>query len=104
MRGPNALVLMDGSVDLVNETQNLNVVVIPELNAGGASVVYGLAVNPVIGLGAFLAQYFLKNPVSAALTQDYQVTGPWKDPVIKKVPTRRKPAEPAAVQKGATND
>ncbi len=104
MRGPNAVVLMDGSVDLTKETQNLNVVVIPELNTGGASVVYGLAVNPVIGLGAFLAQYFLKNPVSAALTQDYQVTGPWKDPVIKKVPARRKPAEPAAVQKGVTND
>jgi uncharacterized protein YhdP len=104
MRGPNAVVLMDGSVDLANETQNLNVVVIPELNTGGASVVYGLAVNPVIGLGAFLAQYFLKNPVSAALTQDYQVTGPWKDPVIKKVSARRKPPEPAAVQKGATNE
>jgi uncharacterized protein YhdP len=45
----------------------------------------------VVGLGAFLAQYVLKNPLSAALTQEYQVTGPWKDPVIKKVASRRKP-------------
>ncbi len=108
MRGPNAVVLMDGSVDLANETQNLNVVVIPELNAGGASVLYGLAVNPVVGLGAFLAQYFLKNPVAAVLTQDYQITGPWKDPVIKKMPSRRKPAEtggtPNGAQRGAAND
>jgi uncharacterized protein YhdP len=104
MRGPNAVVLMNGAVDLANETQNLNVVVIPELNTGGASVVYGLAVNPVVGLGAFLAQYFLKNPVSAALTQDYQVTGPWKDPVIKKLPARRKPSESSGGQKGTTND
>ncbi len=89
MRGPAAVVLMDGTVDLAEETQNLGVVVIPELNAGGASVVYGLAVNPVIGLGSFLAQYLLKSPLSAALTQEYQVTGPWKDPVIKKVPVRR---------------
>ncbi len=94
MRGPNAVVLMDGTVDLSNETQNLTVVVIPELNAAGASVVYALAVNPVVGLGAFLAQFFLKNPVAAVLTQDYQVTGPWKDPVIKKLPSRRKPTEP----------
>jgi uncharacterized protein YhdP len=94
MRGPNAVVLMDGTVDLANETQSLTVVVIPELNAAGASVVYGLAVNPVVGLGAFLAQFFLKNPVAAVLTQDYQVTGPWKDPVIKKLPPRRKPNEP----------
>lgn len=93
MRGPNAVVLMDGTVDLANETQSLTVVVIPELNAAGASVVYGLAVNPVVGLGAFLAQFFLKNPVATVLTQDYQVTGPWKDPVIKKLPPRRKPSE-----------
>lgn len=92
MRGPQAVVLMDGTVDLAQETQNLNVVVIPDLNAGGASVLYGLAVNPVIGLGAFLAQYVLKYPLSAALTQEYQVTGPWKDPLIKKVASRRKPA------------
>ncbi len=95
MRGPQALVLMDGTVDLARETQNLNVVVIPDVNAGGASVLYGLAVNPVVGLGAFLAQYVLKYPLSAALTQEYQVTGPWKDPVIKKVAGRRKPAADA---------
>ena len=93
MRGVNAVVLMDGTVDLNDETQNLNVVVIPELNAGGASVVYGLAVNPVIGLGSFLAQLFLRNPLSQVLTQEYQVTGPWKDPVIKKVTSKRKPAQ-----------
>ncbi len=90
MRGVNAVVLMDGTVDLNEETQNLSVIVIPELNAGGASVVYGLAVNPVIGLGSFLAQLFLRNPLSQALTQEYQITGPWKDPVIKKAATRRK--------------
>ena len=92
MRGVNAVVLMDGTVDLAEETQNMNVVVIPELNAGAASVVYGLAVNPVIGLGTFLAQLFLRNPLSQALTQEYQVTGPWTDPVVKKIPTRRKAA------------
>ena len=53
-------------------------------------MLYGLAVNPVVGLGAFLAQYVLKNPLSAALTQEYQITGPWKDPVIKKAAARRK--------------
>ena len=94
MRGVNAVVLMDGSVDLNEETQNLNVVVIPELNAGGASVVYGLAVNPVIGLGSFLAQLFLRNPLSQALTQEYQVTGPWKDPVVKKSTIKRKSPAP----------
>ncbi len=90
MRGVNAVVLMDGTVDLNEETQNLAVVVIPELNTAGASVVYGLAVNPVVGLGSFLAQFFLKNPLSQVLAQEYQVTGPWKDPVIKKSGSRRR--------------
>jgi uncharacterized protein YhdP len=58
----------------------------------------------VVGLGAFLAQFFLKNPVAAVLTQDYQVTGPWKDPVIKKLPPRRKPAEPGATPFGTQNE
>ncbi len=95
MRGVNAVVLMDGTVDLNDETQNLSVVVIPEINTGGASVVYALAVNPVIGLGSFLAQFFLKNPLSQALTQEYLITGLWKDPVIKKATTRRKIANDA---------
>lgn len=95
MSGPNGVVLMDGAVELSDETQNLNVVVIPELNTAGASVVYGLAVNPVIGLGSFLAQYFLGNPLSKALAQEYQITGPWREPVVKKLSSRRR----AAVEK-----
>ena len=95
MRGVNAVVLMDGTVELNEETQNLNVVVIPEINAGGASVIYGLAVNPVVGLGSFLAQLFLRNPISQVLTQEYVVTGPWKDPVVKKSTSKRKIDIPA---------
>ena len=102
MRGVNAVVLMDGTVDLNDETQNLNVVVIPEINAGGASVIYGLAVNPIIGLGSFLAQLFLRNPLSQALSQEYVITGPWKDPVIKKSSTKRKvDATPADTEKSS---
>lgn len=102
MRGVNAVVLMDGTVDLNDETQNLNVVVVPEINAGGASVIYGLAVNPVIGLGSFLAQLFLRNPLSQALTQEYVVTGPWKDPVVKKSTSKRKVDIPAVDAEKAT--
>jgi uncharacterized protein YhdP len=84
MRGVSATVLMEGSADIAKETQNLRVVVIPDFNVGTASVVYALAVNPVIGLGTFLAQLFLKNPVMKVLTFQYQVTGTWKDPNVSK--------------------
>ncbi|MFI4939386.1 MAG: YhdP family protein [Burkholderiales bacterium] len=81
MRGLDATVLMDGSADINKETENLHIVIIPELDAGAASVVYGLAVNPVIGLGSFLGQLFLRVPLMKALTKEWQVTGSWKQPV-----------------------
>ncbi|MDO8701716.1 MAG: YhdP family protein [Undibacterium sp.] len=84
MRSLNATVLIDGSADIAKETQDLHVAVIPEINAGTASVVYALAVNPVIGLGTFLAQLFLREPLARAFTYEYQVTGPWKDPHVAK--------------------
>jgi uncharacterized protein (TIGR02099 family) len=92
MRGLGATVLIDGTADITKESQNLHVVVIPEINAGAASVVYALAVNPVIGVGTFLAQLFLREPLMKAFTFEYQVTGPWKDPVVVKL--GRKPANP----------
>jgi uncharacterized protein (TIGR02099 family) len=88
MRGVAATVLIDGTADIAKEAQNLHVVVIPEINVGAASVVYGLAVNPVIGVGTFLAQLFLRDPLMKAFTFEYQVTGPWQDPVVTKIPRK----------------
>jgi uncharacterized protein YhdP len=85
MRSLNATVLIDGSADIAKETQDLHVAVIPEINAGTASVVYALAVNPVIGLGTFLAQLFLREPLARAFTYEYQVTGSWKEPQVTKI-------------------
>jgi uncharacterized protein YhdP len=85
MHGVAATVLMDGTADIAHETTNLHVVVIPEFNLGTGPLVYALAVNPVIGLGSFLAQLFLRAPMMKALTYQMQITGPWKAPVIKKL-------------------
>jgi len=85
MKGVNAAALMDGSADIVRETQNLRVVVVPEINAGTAALV-ATAINPAIGLGTFLAQWVLSKPLSAAATQEFHVEGTWADPKIAKVP------------------
>ncbi|OBV39991.1 YhdP family protein [Janthinobacterium psychrotolerans] len=85
MHGVAATVLMDGTADIANETTNLHVVVIPEFNLGTGPLVYALAVNPVIGLGSFLAQLFLRAPVMKALTYHMQIAGPWKSPVVTKL-------------------
>jgi len=96
MHGVAATVLMDGTADIANESTNLRVVVIPEFNLGTGPLVYGLAVNPVIGLGSYLAQLFLRAPVMKALTYQMQVTGPWKSPTITKIdnPPDRPPERP----------
>jgi uncharacterized protein (TIGR02099 family) len=85
MHGVAATVLMDGTADIANESTNLHVVVIPEFNLGTGPLVYGLAVNPVIGLGSYLAQLFLRAPMMKALTYHMQVTGPWKSPNVVKL-------------------
>ncbi|MES2831023.1 MAG: YhdP family protein [Pseudomonadota bacterium] len=85
MRSVSATVVMDGSADIAGETQDLHVAVIPEINVGTASVVYALAVNPVIGLGSFLAQLFLREPLMRAFTFEYRITGPWSAPQVVKI-------------------
>jgi uncharacterized protein YhdP len=89
MKGVNAAVLMEGTADIARETQNLTVVVVPEINAGTASLI-ATVINPAIGLGTFLAQYFLRRPLSEATTQEFHIEGTWANPKIIKVD--RKPA------------
>jgi len=98
MHGVQATVLMDGTADIAHESTNLRVVVIPQVNLGTAPLVYALAVNPVIGLGSYLAQLFLSAPVMKALTYQMQVTGPWKAPVITKLDNNRLEAAPTRSQ------
>ncbi|MBK6005786.1 TIGR02099 family protein [Ramlibacter ginsenosidimutans] len=81
MKGVNAAVLMEGKADLAHETQDLKVVVVPEINAGTASLV-ATAINPAIGLGTFLAQMFLREPLMKAATQEFHVDGTWADPRV----------------------
>lgn len=81
MTGASAAVLMSGTLDLRNETQQLSIVVLPEIDASTAALAVGV-VNPVVGLGTFLAQLVLKDPLSKALALQYDVTGSWTDPKI----------------------
>ncbi len=93
MKGVNAAVLMDGRADIARETQDLKVVVVPEINAGTASVVAGV-INPAVGLGSFLAQLFLRQPLIRAATQEFHVDGTWGDPRVTRV-SRGSSAAPA---------
>lgn len=84
MKGISAAVLMDGSADIVRETQSIRVVVVPEINAGTASLV-ATVINPAIGVGTFLAQWLLRRPLMEAATQQFRIDGTWSDPRIERV-------------------
>jgi len=84
MKGVNAAVMMEGKADIARETQDVKVVVVPEFNAGTASLFYG-TINPVLGLTSYLAQYFLSRPLVKATTQAFHVSGSWSDPQVNKV-------------------
>jgi uncharacterized protein (TIGR02099 family) len=87
MKGVNAAVLLAGSADIGRETQDLRVVVVPEINAGTASLLAS-AINPAVGLGTFIAQWLLRRPINEANTQEFLVRGTWADPVIERVVRR----------------
>jgi uncharacterized protein YhdP len=88
MKGVNAAVMMEGQADIAKETQLLKVVVIPDINAGSASLIAS-TINPLVGLTTFLAQYLLRRPLMEASTQEFQIDGTWIDPRVTKV--ERKP-------------
>jgi uncharacterized protein (TIGR02099 family) len=91
MRGVQAVVLMEGQADLAQETQNLRVFVVPEINAGTASLAYA-AINPAIGLGTFIAQVLLRKAVVEASTREFTIKGSWADPQVEQVKKTTVPA------------
>lgn len=83
--GVNAVILMDGKSDIAAGTQDIRVVYAPEVNAGIASLLVASAINPAIGLGTFLAQLFLRQPLIEAVTKEFKVQGTWADPIVNEV-------------------
>jgi len=81
MAGTGAAALMSGSVDLLKETQQLHLIVLPEIDASTAALAVTV-VNPIIGLGALLANTVLKSSLSNAFALEYDISGTWNDPVV----------------------
>ncbi len=85
MQGPAAVVTMTGTTDLAKETQNLRVKVVP--GVGDSVSLVAFLGGPAVGLGAFILQKILKDPLGQIVAYDYAVTGTWDNPVVAKVKT-----------------
>lgn len=73
---------MKGDVDLVRETQNLHVRVVPVVSD---TVAVGVALaNPAAGLLTFLLQKVLRDPLGQMVAYEYDITGSWAQPNVVK--------------------
>jgi uncharacterized protein YhdP len=84
LRSILADVHMDGEVDLVKRTQDIQLLIVPEINVGTASLAL-VTVNPVLGWSTFLAQLLLRTPLKAMVSQQMHVTGTWAQPQVNKI-------------------
>ena len=85
IKGVNALVQLNGSADIARETQKLHAQILPIVDAGTASLVAAIAVNPLVGLTSFIAQWLLQNPLSRASAQEFLIDGSWANPQVTRV-------------------
>ncbi len=92
MQGPAALVTMSGATDLARESQNLRVKVVPVV--GDSVSLLAFLGGPVAGVGTFVLQKLLKDPLGRIASYEYDVTGTWENPVVVKVNTKAKEVAP----------
>ena len=74
---PVGVIVLEGETDLQAELVDAQVVVVPNVDMSGAAIAAGIALNPVVGLSAFLTQWVLKVPLAKAMTTHYHIFGPW---------------------------
>ena len=84
MAGVNATVLMEGEASMTDETQSLQVVVVPQVDAGTLSLL-AAATNPVIGVATYFLERVFGQAITTANTKAFQVTGSWQDPQVDEV-------------------
>jgi uncharacterized protein YhdP len=91
--GSSAKVFMRGQIDLVNETQNLRIRVVPAVGNSVALLSALSAANPyVMGLTLLLGNKILNDPLGQLVSFEYNVSGSWVDPKVEKV-GENKPAK-----------
>lgn len=85
--GPAGTVVLEGMANLVSKSLDMQAAVVPNLDVSGAAIAAGIAVNPIVGVGAFLTQLLLQTPLEKAMAAQYTITGDLGDPVISEVAT-----------------
>ena len=70
------------------EKLDMEALVLPKFNAEAPALALTL-LNPAVGVGTFVAQWFLKDEISNLMSSTYHVHGSFQDPVVDKMPRAR---------------
>ena len=84
IQSPSARIVMNGSVDLAEETQNLHVKVTPSVS-DSLSIAGALIGGPIAGVATWVAQKLLKDPLDLMASYEYGITGTWSNPQVVKI-------------------
>ena len=76
-----ARVAMNGQINIPKQTQDLRITIFPTIDATAGSLA-AFAINPIVGLGAFVGQYLITSQINRNLQSDYLVQGTWKNPQV----------------------
>ncbi len=84
LTGTKASITLSGLADIANSKLNAKARVVPNIDAGAASLPIAI-INPIVGIGAYVGQWLLSKPLNYILTTEYTITGSFDEPVISKV-------------------
>lgn len=78
MVGPTAQVQVKGETNLAKESQHLFIKVTPYISDTLSLAAF--AGGPVVGIGAYIAQKLLRDPLNKFAVDEYEIVGTWSDP------------------------
>lgn len=84
IKGSSAKVTLNGSVNFLNETQNIRAKVLPTLG-DSVSLIGAFVVNPAVGLGTLIVNKVLGDPLDNLVSFEYNIDGTWNDPNVTKI-------------------
>jgi uncharacterized protein YhdP len=90
IESPAAKIYIEGDINLHHETQNLEMLVLPDIS-GGLSSGVAFFVNPVAGVFTWITQKIIGSPFDYAFAKKLEVTGSWDDPQVTELPFSQSP-------------
>lgn len=76
-----ARVLMNGQINIPQETQDFRVTIFPTIDTTAGSLA-AFAINPLVGLSVVVGQYLITSQINRSMQTDYLIQGSWTDPEV----------------------